>query len=69
MQLIKERAIHEKVLRGVEIAERGEVRIPIHQLEHESRDFGLNLSEFFKNTALLKEFSIEGRNINTTANI
>jgi len=69
MQLVKELAIYEKVLRGVEDAERVEVRIPIDQFEHESRDYGHNLSEFFKSTAFLKEFIIEGRHIKTTTKI
>ena len=69
MQLVKERAIYEKVLRGIEDAERVEVRIPIDQFEYEARDFGHNLTEFFKSTAFLKEFTIEGRHIKTTTKI
>lgn len=69
MQLVKERAIYEKVLRGIEDAERVEVRIPIDQFEHEARDYGHNLNEFFKSGAFLKEFTIEGRHIKTTTKI
>jgi hypothetical protein len=67
--LVKERAIYEKVLRGVEDAERVEVRIPIDQFEHEARDYGHGLNEFFKSAAFLKEFAIEGRHIKTTTKI
>ena len=38
LQLVKERALYEKYVRGVEDAERLEVRIPIDQFEHETRD-------------------------------
>ena len=69
LQLVKERAIYEKVLRGVEDAERVEVRIPIDQFEHESRDYGHYLSKFFKSKDFLKEFIIEGKNIKTTTKI
>jgi len=69
MSLVKERALYEKYMRGVEEAERFEISIPIDQFEHESRDYGHNLSEFFKSTAFLKEFTIEGRHIKTTTKI
>ena len=69
MQMVKERAIYEKMLRNVEDAERVEVRIPIDQFEYEARDYGHTITEFFKSAAFLRDFALDGRHIKTTTKI
>lgn len=57
-------------MRGIEEAERIEVKIPLDQFEYEARDFSNhNLTEFFKSPAFLKDYQIEGRTIKTTTKI
>ena len=68
--MVTDRAIYEKFIKGIEEAERIEVKIPIDQFEHEARDFSShNVSDFYKSGMFGKDFRIEGRYIFTTAKI
>ena len=68
--MVTERAIYEKILKGIEETEKVDVSIPIDQFENEARDFSHhNVSEFLKSSVFNKDFTIEGRNIRTTAKI
>jgi DNA replication licensing factor MCM2 len=69
-KVAQDRAIYEKIMRGIEEVERVEVSIPIDQFEYEARDFtNSNINDFFKSQAFAKEFHIEGRLIKTTTKI
>ena len=69
-KMVTERAIYEKIIRGIEDTEKVEVHIPVDQFENEARDFSHhNVQEFLKSSFFNKEFKIEGRNIKTTAKI
>jgi RNA-binding protein YlmH len=69
-KLAHDRAVYEKILRGIEDAERVEVAIPVEMFEHEVRDFGIaTINEFYKSPAFAKEYSLEGRHIKTTTKI
>ena len=69
-KMVTERAIYEKIIRGIEDTEKVEVHIPLDQFENEARDFSNhNVQEFLKSSYFNKEFRIEGRNIKTTAKI
>ena len=68
--MVTERAIYEKILKGIEETEKVDVSIPIDQFENEARDFSHhNVSEFIKSSLFNKEYTIEGRNIRTTTKI
>ena len=69
-KMVKERAVYEKILKGIEEAEKIEVQIPMDQFENEARDFSHhNINEFLKSAVFNKEFNIEGRHIITTTKI
>ena len=68
--MVTDRAIYEKILRGIEETEKIDVAVPIDQFENEARDFSHhNVTEFLKSSIFNKEFTIEGRSIKTTAKI
>ena len=68
--MAQERAIYEKIIRGVEELEKVEVKIALDQFEHEARDFSHhNIADFYKSGMFTKEFAIEGRYIKTTTKI
>ncbi len=69
-KMVQDRALYEKILRGVEEVERVEVKIPLDQFEYEARDFSNhNVTDFFKSSIFVKDYQIEGRHIKTTTKI
>ena len=64
-------AIYEKVMRGVEVTERIEVKITLDQFEHEARDIGgpAIIQDFLKSSLFAKEYTVDGRHIKTTTRI
>jgi hypothetical protein len=68
--MVEERAIYEKILKGVEESEKIEVHIPMEQFEHEARDFSHhNVNDFFKSSMFNKDYKIDGRFIKTSTKI
>lgn len=56
-KLVQEKAVYEKIVRGIEEMEKIEVKIPLEQFEHEARDFSShNVTDFLKSPLFFKEF-------------
>jgi DNA replication licensing factor MCM2 len=69
-KLVSEKALYEKILRGIEELDRIEVTITLEQFEHEARDFtSSNITEFYKSHGFLKDYRLEGRAIKTVTKI
>lgn len=62
--MVKLQALYEKYVKGIEEAEKIEVRVPLDTFEHEARDYGAHgLQEFYKSSAFSKEFMVRDRYI------
>lgn len=69
-RLVSERAVYEKITRGLEDQERIEVSIPMEMFEHEARDYANHVvTEFIKSPMFIKEYRLEGRHIKTVAKV
>jgi DNA replication licensing factor MCM2 len=69
-KLVNEKAVYEKIVRGVEDLEKVEVKIPIEQFEQEARDVQAHhMTDFLKSSLFVKEFVLEGRYIKATTKI
>lgn len=69
-KITREKALYEKIMKGIEEMDRIEVAIPLDSFEHEARDFAShNVLDFYKSPAFLRDFKLEGRTIKTTTKI
>lgn len=63
---VKDRAIYQKALEGLQDEDRLFVRVPQEHFEHEAREFNRhNLMDFYQNPIFQKHYKIEGKDIVT----
>lgn len=65
-KVIQDRATYNKVVQGLDALEKVIVRIPQSMFQAEAREFlQHNIYDFYKSSAFLKEYKIEGADIVT----